>query len=63
LASSGRQGHQGSHRDLWSAVLLAAASQPTQTMALVVSGMNDVINAQGELLLFVLPFVIAVAFF
>jgi hypothetical protein len=32
-------------------------------MALVVSGMNDVINAQGELLLLVLPFVIAVAFF
>jgi len=86
--------------ELWSAVLPAASSQPTPTMALVVSGMNDVINAQGytqaawwnripigawammalmavscnllvgyserrkgELLLFVLPFVIAVAFF
>jgi hypothetical protein len=86
--------------ELWSAVLPAAASQPTQIIALVVSGMNDVINAQGytqaawwnripvgawammalltiscnllvgyserrkgELLLFVLPFVIAVAFF
>ena len=86
--------------ELWSAVLPAAASQPTPIMALVVSGMNDVINAQGytqaawwnripvgawammallaiscnllvgysehrksELLLFVLPFVIAIAFF
>jgi hypothetical protein len=85
--------------ELWSAVLLTAASQPTPTMALVVSG-NDVINAQGytqaagwnripvgawammalmaiscnllvgyserrkgELLLFILPFVISVAFF
>ena len=33
--------------ELWSAVLSAAASQPTPTMALVMSGMNDVINAQG----------------
>jgi hypothetical protein len=33
--------------ELWSAVLPAAASQPTPVMALVVSGMNDVINAQG----------------
>jgi hypothetical protein len=33
--------------ELWSAVLPAAASQPTPIMALVVSGMNDVINAQG----------------
>jgi protein-S-isoprenylcysteine O-methyltransferase Ste14 len=33
--------------ELWSAVLPAAASQPTPTMALLVSGMNDVINAQG----------------
>ena len=86
--------------ELWTAVLPAAASQPTPIMALVASGMNDVINAQGytqaawwnripvgawammallaiscnllvgysehrkgELLLFVLPFVIAVAFF
>jgi hypothetical protein len=86
--------------ELWSAVLPAAASQPTPPMALVVSGMNDVINAQGytqaawwnripvgawammalmaiscnllvgyserrkgELLLFILPFVISVAFF
>jgi hypothetical protein len=33
--------------ELWSAVLPGAASQPTPIMALVVSGMNDVINAQG----------------
>src|ERR1700739_4277455 len=33
--------------ELWSAVVAAAASQPTPTTALVVSGMNDVINAQG----------------
>lgn len=33
--------------ELWSAVLPAAASQPTPPMALVVSGMNDVVNAQG----------------
>jgi hypothetical protein len=33
--------------ELWSAVLPAAASQPTPPIALVVSGMNDVINAQG----------------
>jgi hypothetical protein len=32
---------------LWSAVLPTAASQPTPTTALVISGMNDVINAQG----------------
>ena len=86
--------------ELWSAVLPAASSQPTPPMALVVSGMNDVINAQGYtqaawwnriplgawtmmalmaiscnllvgyserrkgvLLLFILPFVISVAFF
>ena len=86
--------------ELWSVMLPAAASQPTPIMALVVSGMNDVINAQGytqaawwnriplgawammalmaiscnlligysehrkgELLLFVLPFVISVALF
>jgi hypothetical protein len=33
--------------ELWWSVRPAAASQPTPTMALVVSGMNDVINAQG----------------
>jgi protein-S-isoprenylcysteine O-methyltransferase Ste14 len=86
--------------ELWSAMLPAAASQPTPIVALVVSGMNDVINAQGytqaawwnripigawammalmaiscnllvgyserrkgELLLFILPFIISVAFF
>src|SRR5579871_4275496 len=90
----------GIQRELWSALLPGAASQPTPIMALVVSGMNDAINAQGytqaawwnripigawammalmaiscnllvgyserrkgESLLFVLPFVIAVAFF
>jgi hypothetical protein len=87
-------------RELWSALLPAATSQPTPMMAIVVSGMNDVINAQGftqaawwnripigawammallaiscnllvgyserrkgGLLLFVLPFVVAIAFF
>jgi hypothetical protein len=86
--------------ELWSAVLPAATSLPTPITALVVSGMNDVINAQGytqaawwnripvgawammvlmalscnllvgyserrkgESLLFVLPFIISVAFF
>jgi len=33
--------------ELWSAVLPSVANQPTPVMALVVSGMNDVINAQG----------------
>lgn len=32
---------------LWALVAPAAATQPTPTVALVVSGMNDVINAQG----------------
>jgi hypothetical protein len=32
---------------LWTAVLPAARAQPTQTIALVVSGMNDVLNSQG----------------
>jgi hypothetical protein len=86
--------------ELWSAVLPGAVSQPTPPMALVVSGMNDVINAQGytqaawwnripigawammalmaiscnllvgyserrkgQSLLFILPFIISVAFF
>jgi hypothetical protein len=86
--------------ELWSVLLPAAASQATPTTALVLSGMNDVINAQGytqaawwnripvgawammalmaiscnlligyserrkgDLLLFVLPFVISAAFF
>jgi hypothetical protein len=33
--------------ELWSAVLPAAAKEPTQVIALVVSGMNDVLNSQG----------------
>jgi hypothetical protein len=33
--------------DLWSAVRGVSAAQPTPVMALVLSGMNDVINSQG----------------
>jgi len=33
--------------ELWSAVLPTAAAQPTPPIALVVSGMNDVLNSQG----------------
>ncbi len=33
--------------DLWSAVQARAAAQPTPIVALVVSGMNDVLNSQG----------------
>jgi len=33
--------------DLWSVVQARAAVQPTQTVALAVSGMNDVLNSQG----------------
>jgi hypothetical protein len=33
--------------DLWSAVQVPAAAKPTPVMALVVSGMNDVLNSQG----------------
>jgi hypothetical protein len=33
--------------DLWAAVLAPAAAQPTPIVALAVSGMNDVLNAQG----------------
>ncbi len=33
--------------DLWSAVASPALEQPTPVMALVVSGMNDVLNSQG----------------
>ena len=32
---------------LWSAVLAPAATQPTPLVALVVAGMNDVLNSQG----------------
>jgi hypothetical protein len=34
--------------DLWSEVRTATVEQPTALMALVVSGMNDVINSQGR---------------
>ena len=33
--------------ELWSAVAVPAAAQPTPVSALVVSGMNDVLNSQG----------------
>jgi hypothetical protein len=33
--------------DLWSAVATHASAQPTPTTALVISGMNDVLNSQG----------------
>ena len=33
--------------ELWASVLPAAAAQPTPPLALVVSGMNDVLNSQG----------------
>jgi hypothetical protein len=33
--------------DLWSAIRPAAAAQPTPIVGLTVSGMNDVLNAQG----------------
>jgi hypothetical protein len=33
--------------DLWSAVQAIATKQPTATVALAVSGMNDVLNSQG----------------
>ena len=33
--------------ELWSAVLAPAAAQPTPTVALAVSGMNDVLNSQA----------------
>jgi hypothetical protein len=33
--------------ELWSAVLAPAATQPTPLVALVVAGMNDVLNSQG----------------
>jgi len=34
-------------RDLWSAIRAPAKANPTPVIALVVSGMNDVLNAQG----------------
>jgi hypothetical protein len=37
----------GLQNELWSAVLPGVAAQPTPPLALVVSGMNDVLNSQG----------------
>jgi hypothetical protein len=34
--------------ELWAAVKPAAAEQPTPVVALVIAGMNDVLNAQGD---------------
>jgi hypothetical protein len=34
--------------DLWSTVVRVATTQPTPMVALVVSGMNDVLNSQGD---------------
>jgi len=34
-------------RDLWSAVRLSATAQPSPITALVISGMNDVLNSEG----------------
>jgi sugar phosphate permease len=33
--------------ELWAAVVVPAGAQPNPVMALVVSGMNDVLNSQG----------------
>src|SRR5208283_1520157 len=33
--------------ELWSAVLVPAAAQPTPIVALAIAGMNDVLNSQG----------------
>ncbi|MGO9819154.1 MAG: hypothetical protein ACLPTJ_00715, partial [Solirubrobacteraceae bacterium] len=33
--------------ELWSAVRVPAATQPTPVLALAISGMNDVLNSQG----------------
>jgi hypothetical protein len=33
--------------DLWGAIVPASTAQPTPVLALVVSGMNDVLNSQG----------------
>jgi hypothetical protein len=35
------------NNELWAAIRGAAAAQPTPTIALVVAGMNDVLNSQG----------------
>jgi hypothetical protein len=36
--------------DLWRSVVHAAAAQPTPVMALIISGMNDLLNSQGNTL-------------
>ncbi|MBS0578645.1 MAG: hypothetical protein JSR36_05225 [Proteobacteria bacterium] len=38
---------RGLQQELWSAVVKAAVAQPTPTTALVVAGMNDVLNSEG----------------
>jgi len=35
------------HKELWASVRAPAAAQPTPVVALVVSGVNDVLNSQG----------------
>jgi hypothetical protein len=47
LASEIVQRTAGLQTELWSAVLSAATSQQTPIVALLLSGMNDVINSQG----------------
>ena len=47
LAAEIGQGTASVQNEMWSVVKSAAASQPTPPIALVVSSMNDVINAQG----------------
>ena len=52
LASERREDQIGAdtaklQAELWSAVMHAAAAQPTPVVALAVAGMNDVLNAQG----------------
>jgi hypothetical protein len=42
-----RQKTDDLQNDLWNEVLPVARSQPSPTVALVVSGMNDVLNSQG----------------
>jgi len=38
---------EGMQAEMWSSIQAAAAAKPTPTMALVVAGMNDVLNRQG----------------
>jgi hypothetical protein len=48
-SASGEIGRQTARLqdELWAVMAAAAASQPTPTTALAISGMNDVLNAQG----------------